>query len=130
VDVVKNNQIVARLSAGRSFGELALVNDVYRNATIRAASHCRIWCIDRKTLRQSLSQTELHFKNEKIALLRNIPMFSKLSDDMFSQVADLLKIVEFVPNQRVIKQGDVSTPSIVCMSFYSHFLPLPYMLGG
>lgn len=106
--MIINGNAVVRLGPGKAFGELALANDVYRNATIRIASFSRLWVIDRKTLRNVLSTIETNIKAKKIEVLKNIPLFSKLSEQMFIQVADLLKVVEFEPNQRVIKQGEVS----------------------
>lgn len=106
-DVIKDGNRVASIGSGKLFGELALLHNVSRTATIRARTICRVWRLDRSSLRKVLSDAENATKNEKIALLRNIPLFGKLSDSMFSQVADLLRVATFHPGDKVIKQGEV-----------------------
>ena len=50
--VYKNDALVGSMQPGTAFGELALINDVKRAATIRADSISRLWLLDRSTFRQ------------------------------------------------------------------------------
>jgi small-conductance mechanosensitive channel/CRP-like cAMP-binding protein len=51
VEVVVSDAVVARLGAGKFFGEMALMTGEKRNATVRAAGPCRLLVIDDRALR-------------------------------------------------------------------------------
>ena len=105
VEVIKNNQSIASLPAGTAFGELALVNDIARAASIRATTVCHLWTIDRKTLRHVLAAQSDQERQEKMALLKNVPLFAKLNAK-FGQIADVMQYKTFDKGARVIKQGE------------------------
>ena len=105
VEVIKNHLSVTVLPSGTAFGELALINDIARTATIRAHSVCYLWYIDRKTLRHVLSTQFALEKQRKIDLLRNVPLFQKLNTK-FGQIADVMNFSTYEKDERVIKQGE------------------------
>ena len=47
LEVIINSQKAALLVRGNSFGELALINDAYRSATIHCATGAQLWTLDR-----------------------------------------------------------------------------------
>jgi cAMP-dependent protein kinase regulator len=55
--VLVNGVSVSTLEAGRCFGELALLYDTPRAATIRAMSHCVVYSLDGSTFRNTLANT-------------------------------------------------------------------------
>ena len=105
VEVIKNHQSVVVLPHGTAFGELALINDIARAATIRAYSVCHLWTINRKTLRHVLSAQASRERQGKMELLKNVPLFAKLNAK-FGQIADVMQYSTFEKNARVIKQGE------------------------
>ena len=56
-DVLVNGLIVATLKEGRSFGELALLYNTLRTATVRATQQCLVYSLDRDTFRNTLANT-------------------------------------------------------------------------
>lgn len=108
MDIIKDNQIVARLGPGRSFGEVALINDVQRTATVRASTLCRAWVLDRSSLRTLMHSEENNTRLSKVAFLKTVAMFEKLSDSALGQIADVMKYSSFAKEDKVIKQGEVS----------------------
>jgi CRP-like cAMP-binding protein len=108
VDIIKDHQIVARLGPGRSFGEVALINDVQRTATVRASTLCRAWVLDRSSLRSLMHSEENNARSSKVAFLKTVTMFEKLGDSALGQIADVMKYTSFVTDDKIIKQGEVS----------------------
>ena len=98
VEVIKNNQSITLLPAGTAFGELALINDIARAASIRAHTVCHLWTINRKTLRHVLAAQSNREREEKMALLKNVPLFAKLNAK-FGQIADVMQYSTFEGNQ-------------------------------
>ena len=56
-------QVGAPLTAGQGFGELALMYNTPRAATVKAAGPCTLWCIDRATFRSIVT----HFQKVRTA---------------------------------------------------------------
>lgn len=54
VEVIVNEQRVKVLRSGSSFGELALLHDSPRTATIQSLDNCVLWGLDRATFRNVL----------------------------------------------------------------------------
>ena len=56
-DVVVGGRIVSALEEGKSFGELALLYNTPRAATVRAATACIVYSLDRDTFRNTLANS-------------------------------------------------------------------------
>ncbi len=69
-----------------SFGELALMYNMPRAATIQAASRGSLWAMDRQTFRRIVLKSA--FKKRKMyeALIDNVPMLKALQVCNFYQV--------------------------------------------
>ena len=52
-----NDQVVSTLEAGKSFGELALLYNTPRAATVHAMAHSVVYALDRDTFRNTLANT-------------------------------------------------------------------------
>ena len=106
-EVIINGASVATLHHGSAFGELALIHNVPRAATIRSVSNCQLWAVDRVTFRTLLASTASHSRDEKVAALRNVSLFQNLNDAAIDRISDALEIVTFASGDYIIKQGDL-----------------------
>jgi CRP-like cAMP-binding protein len=57
VDVVRDDEVVATLGPGDHFGEVALLNDAPRNATVIAHTPGRVFRLDREGFTQVVART-------------------------------------------------------------------------
>ena len=62
--VLVNGREVSILEEGRSFGELALLYNTPRAATIRAATPCVVFSLDRDTFRNTLANSSFSKVNK------------------------------------------------------------------
>ena len=106
---------VFHYKTGGSFGELALMYNAPRAATVTATQESVLWSVDRKTFRKivitSRQERAKYYEN----FLKSVPLFSKLTDNERSQLADALTPVEFQPNEIILKQND---PAVDKYKFY------------
>ncbi|KDR08982.1 cAMP-dependent protein kinase type II regulatory subunit [Zootermopsis nevadensis] len=89
-----------------SFGELALLYNMPRAATIQAATEGALWGMDRQTFRRILLKSA--FKKRKMyeALLESVPMLKALQAYERMNLADALVPRQYSDGQMIIKQGD------------------------
>lgn len=91
-----------------SFGELALLYNMPRAATIKAASEGSLWAMDRQTFRRILLKSA--FKKRKMYenLIDSVPMLKTLQSYERMNLADALVPRSYTANERIIKQGDAA----------------------
>ena len=68
-NVLVNEVMVATLEVGRSFGELALLYNTPRTATVRAVEACVVYSLDRDTFRNTLANSSF----SKVASYFHLP---------------------------------------------------------
>lgn len=91
-----------------SFGELALLYNMPRAATIKAISDGSLWAMDRQTFRRILLKSA--FKKRKMyeALIESVPMLKTLQPYERMNLADALVPKTFSDAELIIKQGDAA----------------------
>eukprot|EP01006_Ploeotia_vitrea_P037740 TRINITY_DN66166_c3_g2_i1.p1 TRINITY_DN66166_c3_g2~~TRINITY_DN66166_c3_g2_i1.p1 ORF type:complete len:811 (+),score=504.52 TRINITY_DN66166_c3_g2_i1:84-2435(+) len=97
---------VAERGRGTCFGELALMYNAPRAATVRAACDCVVWVVDRFTFRRILANVSDKQLTEYEAFLKKVELLAPLSSSERSKIAEALEEVDFAPGATIIKQGD------------------------
>eukprot|EP00462_Mataza_sp_D1_P016699 CAMPEP_0175156706 /NCGR_PEP_ID=MMETSP0087-20121206/21765_1 /TAXON_ID=136419 /ORGANISM="Unknown Unknown, Strain D1" /LENGTH=787 /DNA_ID=CAMNT_0016444173 /DNA_START=31 /DNA_END=2394 /DNA_ORIENTATION=+ len=97
---------VATFGEGTSFGELALMYNAARAATVTATQKSVLWAVDRWTFRQVLTKVSRQKIKEYEAFLQGVQAFSSLLAHERSQVAEALEEVSFPGGHKIIKEGD------------------------
>lgn len=96
-----------------SFGELALMYNTPRAATIIATTPGVIWALDRITFRKILLKAASKKRRMHEELLENVPMLAHLTEHERLNLADALVTKTFPNGTIVIRQGDEAE----CMYF-------------
>ncbi|RCH88233.1 hypothetical protein CU098_000474, partial [Rhizopus stolonifer] len=98
---------VTNYEAGGSFGELALMYNAPRAATIVATSDCVLWALDRITFRTILMENTSRKRRMYECFLSEVILLKSLESYEKHKIADALESVYFEDGQEVVKQGDV-----------------------
>ncbi|XP_037946770.1 cAMP-dependent protein kinase type II regulatory subunit isoform X2 [Teleopsis dalmanni] len=106
--VIVNDNHVHTYNNSGNFGELALLYNMPRAATIQAETEGLLWAMDRQTFRRILLKSA--FKKRKMyeSLLDSVPMLKALQNYERMNLADALVSKTFKSNERIIKQGDAA----------------------
>ena len=101
---------VAELLPGDFFGEVALLMDVPRSATVKATEHVEILSLDRETLLELLER--LQVSPEKVleqvrnaAFLRTVPLFHNLPADPMRTLLDAVSVETYERGESIVEQG-------------------------
>ncbi|XP_052899011.1 cAMP-dependent protein kinase type II regulatory subunit isoform X2 [Anopheles moucheti] len=91
-----------------SFGELALLYNMPRAATIQAETDGKLWAMDRQTFRRILLKSAFRKRKMYEALLDAVPMLKTLQNYERMNLADALIPQTYAKGDRIIKQGDAA----------------------
>jgi len=94
------------------FGELALMYDQPRKATVKALTDGKLWALDRSTFRRILVYSSFKRRELFVSTLSRIPMLSELTQEDRMNVADCLKARPFEDGDVIIRQGDETAESM------------------
>lgn len=98
---------VTEIGPGGSFGELALMYNAPRAATIiSTTSHNVLWALDRVTFRRILMENTFKRRRMYEAFLEEVNILSSLVPYERSKIADALESLTFHPGDTIIRQGD------------------------
>jgi len=98
---------VGSSTRGASFGELALLYNCPRAATVIADTECRLWKVDQRTFRYMLANSTTNQQKDIHDVLRKVPFLCDLDDQVLSRISDALTTVKFPERERIINKGDV-----------------------
>merc|ERR1712141_645145 len=91
VEVSREGKMLSMMVAGKLFGELAILYNCKRTATIKAATNCKLWAIDRQCFQTIMLRTGLIRQAEHTAFLKDVPTFKDLPEDTLIKIADVLE---------------------------------------
>lgn len=105
-DILVNNKKVGAYDNKGSFGELALMYNMPRAATIIATTDGTLWAMDRLTFRRIVLKNAFNKRKMYESLLENVPMLKSLDTYERMNIADALVSKQFADEVVIIKQGD------------------------
>jgi cAMP-dependent protein kinase regulator len=98
---------VATIESGGSFGELALMYNAPRAATVMSAEgSCTLWALDRITFRRILMDSTFQRRRLYESFLEEVPLLSSLTKYERSKIADALDTQKYPEGTTIIKEGD------------------------
>ncbi|KAF2683086.1 camp-dependent protein kinase A regulatory subunit [Lentithecium fluviatile CBS 122367] len=98
---------VGSVGPGGSFGELALMYNAPRAATVISAEQSTLWALDRVTFRRILMDSAFQRRRMYEGFLEEVPLLSSLTAYERSKIADALETKKFPAGTTIIKEGDV-----------------------
>lgn len=98
---------VATIQPGGSFGELALMYNAPRAATVVSAeAGCTLWALDRITFRRILMDSTFQRRRLYESFLEEVPLLASLTKYERSKIADALETSKYPAGTAIIKEGD------------------------
>lgn len=101
---------------GSSFGELALMWNAPRAATVVATSPGHCWCLDRESFRMMLVTTAAAKLRETESFLAKVPILQELNRYELGQLADIVQTIDIPSFASIVEQGDIGSEFFILAS--------------
>jgi len=100
------DKVVKTCEAGDVFGELALLYNCPRAASVDAREPCVLWQLDRDTFNNIVKEAAQKKRECYDAFLAKVPLLASMDAYERSQLADALKSEEFTSGSVICREGD------------------------
>ncbi|XP_019898214.1 cAMP-dependent protein kinase type II-beta regulatory subunit-like isoform X2 [Esox lucius] len=102
------DRVVGSYNHQGSFGELALMYNTPRAATIIATSGGALWCMDRITFRRIIVRNNYQKRETYEAFIKSLPLLTSLEVSERMCVVDVLSSKSYVDGEQIIAQGELA----------------------
>ena len=106
VEVIVNGIRKSTISKGGYFGELALLHDTLRTATVRTLAPTQLWVLSREDFKSAVQTviTSKYIENKQF--LEGVHFFQILTPPQKEAMLGLLVLQEFEPGAKILLEGD------------------------
>ena len=106
-DETKEIAVIKTITEGCAFGELALLYETQRSATISALTDCTIWVLDQMTFKTVIMSSAVKERNIRLSFLDNTRIFEKMGRYEKIKLLDGLQVQYFECKDVIVQEGDV-----------------------
>ncbi|XP_013387000.1 cGMP-dependent protein kinase 1 [Lingula anatina] len=106
LNVLKDGRSLGTMTAGRAFGELAILYNCTRTASVKALSDARLWVLDRSVFQAIMMKTGLQRQAENIKFLRSVSLLKRLPSEKLAKIASVLEMDFFHEGECIIREGE------------------------
>lgn len=101
-----SDKVVKKCGQGDVFGELALLYNCPRAASVEATEEAVVWQLDRETFSHIVRDASAKRREAFQDFLKTVPLFKTLESYDLMQLADCLQQEGLEAGQKIINQGD------------------------
>lgn len=105
-EVSEYGTVVNHMKKGKAFGELALIYNTTRSASVKASTDGTVWGVQRATFRNMLKQLSSRNFAENRAFLEGVKIFEMLTEHQKTMITSALVVQSFVDDEPIVKEGD------------------------
>merc|ERR1712134_222010 len=105
VEIIRQRQHVCDLGPGTLFGELAILYNCRRTATITSKSDIVVWCLERSCFQTVVKSAGQEKDQERYELVKNVKDLKDLPEVKLRKICDCLEEEYFDNGSCIIRQG-------------------------
>ncbi|KAA0708964.1 cGMP-dependent protein kinase 2 [Triplophysa tibetana] len=93
------------LTSGDVFGELAILYNCKRTASVQAVTAVKLWCIERQTYRSIMTSKSKKKREQLMGFLKKAQTLKALNNVQLSKIIDCMEEVKFQNNEVIVREG-------------------------
>ncbi|XP_072292973.1 cGMP-dependent protein kinase 2 [Eucyclogobius newberryi] len=104
--VEQGGKLLGQMFPATAFGELAILYNCKRTATVRAVSQSQVWALDRQSFQFIMRRTTQQRHLEHCSFLHSVSLLKELPEDTLSRIADCLHVDYYDRGEYIIREGE------------------------
>ncbi|XP_067272829.1 cGMP-dependent protein kinase 1 [Pseudorasbora parva] len=94
------------LRSGDMFGELAILYNCKRTASVTVVTAVKLWCIERQTYRSIMTNKSKMKREQLMGFLKTARTLKALNDVQLSKIIDSMEEVKFQNEEVIVREGE------------------------
>lgn len=113
LEVTINGEVIRHMGKGTMLGELALLYDAPRTATVRCMTKCTVWSLGRQVFKQIQAASASDVDVQRARWLINSPELAVLSAIDLSRLVGVMKVVHFSAGDQLYKENQLTNQCLL-----------------
>eukprot|EP00357_Protocruzia_adherens_P010829 CAMPEP_0115010342 /NCGR_PEP_ID=MMETSP0216-20121206/23254_1 /TAXON_ID=223996 /ORGANISM="Protocruzia adherens, Strain Boccale" /LENGTH=883 /DNA_ID=CAMNT_0002378529 /DNA_START=177 /DNA_END=2828 /DNA_ORIENTATION=+ len=105
-EVLVGGKRVNKLKPGDGFGELALLHESARTATVRTLQDCNLWVVDRQKFRKVIEDMNVINFAENRSFIDSVPLFDSLTSGQKDAMCAAFVTQKYQKGAKIVREGD------------------------
>ncbi|KAJ8005523.1 hypothetical protein DPEC_G00118840 [Dallia pectoralis] len=106
LDVIQDKKYVTSIAEWTTVGELAMLYNCTRNASLRAGSKLKTWVLEREAFQNIMRMTAENRHQQYWHFLRSVSLLANLPEEKLSKIVDCLEVEYYDKGEYVIREGE------------------------
>ncbi|XP_048366087.1 cGMP-dependent protein kinase 2 isoform X1 [Sphaerodactylus townsendi] len=106
LEVFQQNKLLSSIPVWTAFGELAILYNCTRTASVKAVTSVKTWALDREVFQNIMRRTAQTRHEQYRNFLRSVSLLKNLPDDKLTKIIDCLEVEYYDKGDYVIREGE------------------------
>ncbi|XP_014459664.1 cGMP-dependent protein kinase 2 [Alligator mississippiensis] len=106
LEVFQQNKLLSSIPVWTAFGELAILYNCTRTASVKAITNVKTWALDREVFQNIMRRTAQTRQEQYRNFLRSVSLLKNLPEDKLTKIIDCLEVEYYDKGDYVIREGE------------------------
>ncbi|KAM9236690.1 cGMP-dependent protein kinase 2 isoform 1-T1 [Leptosomus discolor] len=106
LEVFQQNKLLSSIPVWTAFGELAILYNCTRTASVKAITDVKTWALDREVFQNIMRVTAQTRQEQYRNFLRSVSLLKNLPEDKLTKIMDCLEVEHYDKGDYVIREGE------------------------
>ncbi|XP_076126156.1 cGMP-dependent protein kinase 2 [Alosa pseudoharengus] len=106
LEVYQQSQLLTSIPVWSTFGELAILYNCTRTASVKAVTSVKVWALDREVFHNIMRMTAETRHEQHRNFLRSVSLLANLPEDKLSKIVDCLEVEYYDKGDYIIREGE------------------------
>nr|XP_025971057.1 cGMP-dependent protein kinase 2 [Dromaius novaehollandiae] len=106
LEVFQQNKLLSSIPVWTAFGELAILYNCTRTASVKAITNVKTWALDREVFQNIMRVTAQTRQEQYRSFLRSVSLLKSLPEDKLTKIMDCLEVEYYDKGDYVIREGE------------------------
>ncbi|XP_009318524.1 PREDICTED: cGMP-dependent protein kinase 2 isoform X3 [Pygoscelis adeliae] len=106
LEVFQQNKLLSSIPVWTAFGELAILYNCTRTASVKAITNVNTWALDREVFQNIMRVTAQTRQEQYRNFLRSVSLLKNLPEDKLTKIMDCLEVEYYHKGDYVIREGE------------------------